>query len=84
MDEITRQLISNISIAVIILCIPPIMYLLYRIAHNKRKVKVHANWESIQKHISLDDLEKKASEWSEKGYDVSDIETMLGEKRHQK
>jgi len=69
--------IRNISILVLIIAFPLLLYFLFKILYSSKKVKIHAQMDEIQKHISLDELEQKTSSWKNRGYNVSELETLI-------
>lgn len=73
----TIETLRTISIIILIIAIPLFFYFLIKIFHSRKTVKIYAQWEDINKHIKLDDLEKKTKSWRKKGYDVSELEILL-------
>jgi len=71
------ETLRTISIIILIIAIPLFFYFLVKIIQSKQTVKIYAQWEDIKKHIELDDLEKKTKSWRKKGYNVSELETLI-------
>lgn len=73
----TIETLRTISIIILIIALPLFFYFLAKILYSKKIVKIHAEWEDINKHIKLDDLEKKTNSWRKKGYDVSELKILI-------
>ena len=58
--------------------IPLIIYYAHRLYKATKKERILANWDDIKDHISLDELKKKIQRWKEEGYNVDELEQMIG------
>ena len=77
------EIFRSIALLIILIAIPIFFYYLFKVIRISKTVKIRANWEDIQMHISLDKLEQKMNSWKEKGYNVDELETLIEHVRKQ-
>jgi len=77
------EIFRSIALLIILIAIPIFFYYLIKVIRISKTVKIRANWEDIQMHISLDKLEQKMNSWKEKGYNVDELETLIEHVRKQ-
>lgn len=77
------EILRLISVFVLFIAVPLFFYYLLKILKSSKKVTIHANWDDIKKHITLDKLEQKTDSWKKRGYNVEELELLIDQLRKQ-